>query len=262
MLQIYTTIPVELCIYGLVNRKINHLKLLVYLKSISSGHILFERKLFKTWAIDLATTHKTVESCYKWLIMKKIITINSKTHSHRIISYSQIHKILNFNSQSAVIFELDDFEFFKEFCISAIVGYLISKKRYLDRKEQSESKMEDSNLNCSSYSKNMYPLPISYFAKSINVSKSTANNYLRIAEKKGFLKIKKRTSFLIDDNGNKISSSNMNLIKGVNPKLFGRLRVKDGFIKVVDSSLIISNVYGKRKRFKYRKKSKRYKWED
>ncbi|MGV0832835.1 hypothetical protein ACTS9D_11550 [Empedobacter brevis] len=253
MIQIYTTIPIELCVYGLVNRKVNHLKLLIYLKSISSGHILFERIFFKTWSIDLGLSHRTVENCFKWLMKKKFITVNSKTQSHRIIGYSQIHTKLNFNSKSSVIFELDDFENFNEFCISAVVGYLISKKKYLDKIERSESKMVDSNLNRSSYSKKMYPLPISYIAKSINVSKSTANNYLRIAEKKGFLKIKKRTSFLIDDNGNKIPSSNMNLIQGVNPKLFGRLRVKDGFIKVVDSNLIDSNLIGKRKRFKYRK---------
>lgn len=253
MIKIYTTIPIELCIYALVNRKINHLKLLIYLKSISSGHILFERKLFKIWSIDLGISHRTVESCYKWLIKKKIITINSKTQSHRIIGYSQIHRKLNFNSQSSVIFELDDFENFNEFCISAVVGYLISKKKYLDKIEWSGSKMVDSNLNRSSYSKNFYPLPISYLAKSINVSKSTANNYLRIAKKKGFLKIRKRTSYLTNDNGDKVSKKYMNAIQSENPTLFGRLRVKNDFIKFIDSSLIMSYSYGKRKRFKYRK---------
>lgn len=262
MLQVYTTIPVELCSYGLVNQKINHLKLLVYLKSISSGHILFKRELFKTWAIDLGISHRTVESCYKWLIKKKIITINSKTHSHRIIGYSQIHRKLSFNSQSAVVFELDDFDCFKEFCISAVVGYLIKKKKYLDKIERSGSKMDDSNLNRSSYSKKMYPLPIIYLANSINVSKSTAHNYLRIAEDKGFIIIRRRISYLTNDNGDKISKKNMNVIQNENPNLFARLRVKNGFIRIVESSLIMSNFYGKRKRFKYRKNTKRYKWED
>lgn len=254
MKPIYTTIPVELCAYALINRKVNHILLYVYFKQIACGHLRYDTSLFKVWAVDLNLSEKTVRSYIKWLIRQGIITVNNKRKSLRVIGYQQLHKKLRFISKSSVRYEPNDFSGFYEFCCASVIAYYLRRKKFSDKKRRSGSKMADSSKSRHSYSTGYYPFPIMYLAKCLGVSKSTANNYLKKAEEAGYIKIKNQNRFLLDDKGNKLPSDILVVIKQENEEYANRLRVEKGYIKIIDSNLILCCFSTKRKRFKYREK--------
>ena len=89
----YTSIPVDLCQYALINNRVNHLKLFLYLKTTSSGHISMKNyNLYSAWASDLELSERTIRNLFKWLIKNKWLTVNSKRVSYRIISYKQLNR--------------------------------------------------------------------------------------------------------------------------------------------------------------------------
>ncbi|SDF29352.1 hypothetical protein [Epilithonimonas hungarica] len=251
MKLIYTTIPVEVCQYALVNRKVNHLLIYVYLKHISSGHIKYDSSLYGAWAVDLGLNGKTVRSCVKWLIKKKWITVNNKIQSLRIIGYKQLCKKLKFKSQSAVRYEPEDFLNFKDFCCASVVIYYLLKKRFVDRKRWSGSKMGDSSTSHYSYPKGYYTLPVSYLAKCLGVSFSTANNYKKRAEKASLITVKKNQPYFYDEKGNKLTNRHLMIYRYQYPEEnIGRLRKGKKYLKKVEADFIKPEFSTMRKHFK------------
>lgn len=251
MKPIYTTIPVELCQYALMNRKTNHLLIYVYLKHISSGHISYNSSLYKVWSVDLEITEKTIRSCVKWLIKKKWITVNNKNKSLRIIGYKQLCRKLKFKSQSAVRYEPEDFLKFTNFCCASVVIYYLQKKRFIDRKRWSGSKMEDSSMSHYFCPKSYFTLPISCLAKCLGVSISTANNYKKRAEKAGFITVKKNQPYFYDQKGNKLTNRYLMIFKYLSAEEnIGRLRQGKKYLKKVESDFIKPEFSTMRKHFK------------
>ena len=119
MKPIYTTIPIELCLFALKNRKVNEVKLHIYLKHISSGHIKMNYNMYNVWAVDLELNPRTIRNCFEWLIKNEWITVNSKTNSYRLIGYGQISRKLGFRTRKAIIFEYD-FNTFDNFLIKEL----------------------------------------------------------------------------------------------------------------------------------------------
>ncbi|MBT0572676.1 hypothetical protein PG294_09445 [Riemerella anatipestifer] len=208
MKPIYTTIPVDLCEYALVSRKINHLLLFVYLKHISSGHVRFDTSLYKYWATDLGVSEKTIRSCIKWLIKKKWITVNNKRNTLRIISYGQLKRKLRLKGKSAIIYEPDDFSGFSKFCCGVAVTKIFRLIRWMNRK-RSVSKMAYTSTSRSKSSKGFQPIPLKRLAKSLKVSNSTANNYKKKAKEAGFIETKRQVTTLTDTNDDKILKENL-----------------------------------------------------
>ena len=201
MKPIYTTIPIKLCEYALVNRKVNHLMLFIYLKHISSGHVSYSNENIRLWAIDINKSEKWVKSALKWLIKNGWITVNSKRQSYRVVSYKQLFKKLQLKSLTAVVFEPNDFSELKSFCCAVVIAYSLFIKRLRDKKRQSVSIMDDTSKSCYFHQKGFIEMPLSYLAKDIGVSVSTANNYKRIAKGAKLLIVKRQLSFILDIKG-------------------------------------------------------------
>lgn len=248
MKPICTTIPVDLCEYALVSRKINHLLLFVYLKHISSGHVRLDTSLYKHWATDLGVSEKTIRSCIKWLIKKKWITVNNKRNTLRIISYEQLKRKLNLKGNSAIIYEPNDFSGFNKFCCGVAVTRIFRLIRWMNRK-RSVSKMADTSTSRSKSSKGFQPIPLKRLAKSLKVSSSTANNYKMKAKEAGFIDTKRQVTTLTDINGGKILKENLSVCKYVLGNVAGRLRTGTKFLKIVEADLIRSNMKFKKKCF-------------
>lgn len=248
MKPIYTTIPVDLCEYALVSRKINHLLLFVYLKHISSGHVRFDTSLYKHWATDLGVSEKTIRSCIKWLIKKRWITVNNKRGTLRIISYKQLKRKLGLKGKSAIIYEPDDFSGFSKFCCGVAVTKNFRLIRWMNRK-RSVSKMADTSTSRSKSSKGFQPIPLKRLAKSLKVSSSTANNYKNKAKEAGFIETKRQVTTLTDTNEGKILKENLYVCKYVLGNVAGRLRSGTKFLKIVEADLIRSNMKFKKKCF-------------
>lgn len=241
MKPIYTTIPVELCQYALVQRKTNHLLLFIYLKYIASGHVKYDKYLYKAWAVDLCLSEKTIKNCIDWMIKEKWITVNNIKKSLRIIRYKQLFRKLNLKSKSAVRYEPDDFSGFTNFCCAVVVTIYLNKLRYMNKKQQSVLIMANTSKSCSNSSRGYYVLPISYLAKCLGVSNSTANNFKKRATEVGFLEVKKQLTTITDENNNKVTKDNLAIFQREddNP---GRFRAGSKYLKKIEADLIKSHI--------------------
>jgi hypothetical protein len=255
MRSVYTTIPVALCEYAVVNRKVNYLKLYVYLKHISSGHIRFHSCLYEVWATDLKISAKTVKKYIDWLIVNKWITVNSKRGSYRIISYKQLCKKLKLKNRKAVKYDENNFIKFRGFCCGAVITYYMRKKNFSDRKRKwPEPQMDGFSMSHSRDPKGFYNLPIRYLCKCLGVSVSTANKYKQAAVEAGYLIIKRNIKALCDDKGKKISKENFSCVVAFENEIAGQLRQGKKHLKIVQADFIHSGIQLKAKRRKYSEK--------
>ncbi|MBC5835057.1 hypothetical protein G6N05_11970 [Flavobacterium sp. F372] len=251
MKPIYTTIPVKLCEYSLVNRITTHLMTFAYLKHISSGHVRFDTSLYKVWASDMDVSERTVRNSVNWLIKNKWITVNSKKKSLRIISYLQLCKKLNLCRKLATIFEPEDFSKFQNFCCAVVFTYYLKKKEWSDKKRRSVSIMEDTSMNRNFYLKDFKTLPIRYLAKCLGVSISTANNYKKNGIQANLLTVKRQVITMTDKEGVKLSKDLISTFKYEDKNITGRLRTGKKYLKRVESDLIKTEIIFKRKVYKH-----------
>ena len=251
MKPIYSSIPVELCIYGLTKSKINHLKLLVYLKHIASGHIRMDPSLYKCWAVDLQVSERWIRDAIAWMIKQRWITINNRKKSLRIVSYLQICRGLNFKCNLAAKFDGDDFVAFKAFCCAAAMTYWLRRKNWMDKNRRSVSQMADTSKSRNQPQKGFSTLPIRYFAKCMEVSSTTANNFKKLAKSSGYISVKRQINKLTDSGDKPFSKEILVFFKTVaDSEACGRLRTGKKYLKIVDSDLIRSNIVCSKKSFK------------
>ncbi len=252
MRAIYTSIPTLLCKYALTNRKVNHLKLYVYFKQIASGHVKYSNDNIKSWANDINLSERWVKDALRWMIQNGWITVNTKRNSYRVVSYEQLCRKLEINSKSAAIYELEDFSKFKEFCCAVVITYCLKYKIFLDKKKnQSVSSLTDPSMSWYFYSKGYYALPINYLGKFLEVSSSTANNFKQLAIRCNFISVKKHFKPLLGSDGSKLGVEHLQSFKKTFPRIAGRVRSNGSFLSIVDADIIKSEVYTKRKRYKY-----------
>ena len=169
----YTNIPILLCEFALVNRKVNQLKLYIYLKLNSEGYIEFDDLNFKKWADQIGVSERTIKTSLSWLIKEKWLTVNGKRNVIHVISYKKLKKKLNLNFKTGILFEPVErisYLYFRAFCCASVIQYYLGKKRYFER--QSVTIKGVANKNCK-INRGFYPMANSYLAKCLGVSLST-----------------------------------------------------------------------------------------
>ncbi len=254
----YTTLPAGVCIYALTNRKVNQIKLYVYLKSISSGHIKYHSTIYdykKEWAKDLNCHSKTIKSSIDWLIKNKWITVNGKRKSLRIVSYKQVCIKNNIDTKRAAIYEPDNFNAFRAFCIAVAIIYFRNRKKWNDKRSAFNKRNSDASKNRYAYPKGFYPLPNLYLAKCLKISKASAHKYKMEAIKYGFISRKKQISCIYSGKNKLMKEAKNAYAKGSLDEDFARrLRAGKKYLKIIDSDAIKSEIVLKSKRFDFDKK--------
>ncbi|MFV0541364.1 MAG: hypothetical protein ACK5MZ_09035 [Aestuariibaculum sp.] len=260
--KFYTTLPVGICIYALRNRKVNQVKLYIYLKSIASGHIKYDSTIYdysKQWAKDLNCHPKTIKSRIDWLIKKNWITINSKSKSIRIVSYKQICAKNNIDTKRAAIFEPNHYNNFKAFCIGVAMMHFRNRKKWNDRRSVSNKTNSDTSKNRNASPKGFYPMPNLYLAKCLGVSKTTAYKFKKEAIKYGYIIRKKQKSFIYTGD-NKLRKDAMEMyafslcLDDMEDKA-RRLRKGKKYLKIIESDLVkTDSIILKTKRLTYDEK--------
>lgn len=248
-----TNIPVSLCEYVLINRKISQLKLYIYLKLNSEGFVVYEgdNEIYKEWGVAIGLGEKTVRSSLKWLIKHKWITVDGKRGVLKLVSYEKLSKKLNLSSKTGVLWEFnkkEDFVYLKAFCCTIVITCYLRRKRYFDR--QSGRINGGLIMNCSKI-KGYYPMANSYLAKCLRVSLATAHRYKQEAEDAGYITTKSNYSFLMTVNGDRIKKDYYGIIQGVisDEGFPDRLRKGRQYLKLVDSDLIHSSLELKKKNY-------------
>ena len=244
-----TNIPVSLCEYALVNRKVNQLKLYIYLKLNSDGYIRFDETSIKKCSETIGIHIKTVKSSLKWLVKNKWITINSKRQVLHVTSYNRLKNKLKTNVKTGAFIDLKDtaeYKLFEALCCAIVITYYLGRKHYFDK--WSERKYGGSNTNHNKV-KGFYPMPNGYLAKCLNLSISTAYRIKQKAEDAGYIKTKSNNIFLEKEDGSRIDKDYFELIRSVELKEGKPDRLRKGrkYIKFVSADLIKSTVKCKKK---------------
>lgn len=250
-MKCYTNIPVLLCQYALVNRKVNSLKLYIYLKLSSDGYVINDKKKYGIWAETIGVTKKTVKSSLKWLIANKWITVNGKRNALKIIGYNSLMKKMSISTQAGYLLDFNnkrEFQQFGSLCCGVVLIYYLKKKAY--NLKRSERMKECSNMNRKQ--KGFYPMAISYLARCLTVSDSTAYRYMRKAHEGGYIDIKSNLQFLETKAREYIKNENYALLVSECGKenLPNKYRKGKSYIKQIEATLIRSNLSLKRKKLK------------
>jgi len=179
-------IPIQLLVFALSQRKVNQVRLYLYLKSQCSGYLPWTPELIEKIKCDLRIKERrTVESNLKWLVKNKWIIKNSKRESIRVISYLLLSNKLQFSSATGALFDTSQFHNIRPFIYAAVVTYYLKYKHRLAK--QSERKKGRSITNCS-----YRDMPATYLANVLRLGKSTIVRYRQKAWDAGFIKMKHR----------------------------------------------------------------------
>lgn len=244
MASLYTTIPVGLIKVAIVNRKLNHLKIYVFLKCISSGHLSVKANSYKIWAKEIGIGEKTLKTCLDWMLKSRWLSFNSKLQSLRVVSYRQLKQKYKKYFHTAIKFDRPNFIDFRGFCAAALIGFYRNSKRFLDKKNKVSGTINGvPRKNTYALPKNYYDFPVRFFAKCLGVSVTTAENLKKEARKFGFITVMKNCFFLEDLDGNKVSTEFLKHL-GHNKKYF--IKSARGIL-IKGSDLIKINVHLKRK---------------
>ena len=253
IMRSFTNIPIALCRYALVHRKLNHVKLFIYLKLNSDGYMPYSKGCFKHWAQELEIHEKTIKSCFEWLLKRRWITVNSKRGAFRVISYRCLSIKMNFSIKTGYYLESENLKYFQGLCSAIVIVFYLGKKRWLDK--QSGNNKGFPITNCSrSYS--FYPMANSYLAKCLGVSIATACRYKQNAEEYGYIETKSNYRFLEDRLGKvKIAEFPIYLIALNFEEMPNRLRQGRKYIKWVEADLIKPIIRCKKKGYFFKGKN-------
>lgn len=243
MKEAYTTIPIGLIKVAVVNRKLNHLKIYVFLKCISSGHLSVKANSYKIWAKEIGVSEKTLKTCLDWMLKNRWLSFNSKIQSLRVVSYRQLKQKYKKYFHTAIKFDRSNFIDFRGFCAAALIGFYRNSKKFTDRKNKVSGVINGIPSMNTSYPKKYYDLPVRYFAECLGLSVTTAENLKKEALKFGFITVKKNCFYLEDFEGNKVSTEVLKYF-GHNKKYF--INSARGIL-IKGSDLIKINAHLKRK---------------
>lgn len=223
-------IPVELCKFALSKRKTKEVSLWIFLKSITSGHFLLSEGLVNDCLEKIGwKTIKTFNKHFFWLINHKWISVNSKRESYRLISFSQLSKKLSFKSTTGAIYKKDYISTITGFFSGAVISYCV--KRNMRRKGRSVLRKHGTRK------RRPYPYITNYqLLTFLNIPKSTAQRYKKIAIKTGYVQAFPKLEKLI------YSGNNYQFFRNHGAEAVKSFRYKDGHIYEQLPDEIYSNI--------------------
>jgi len=186
------SLPVFLSSYCLEHRVVGQLRLFIFWKMTSGGHIKQYHGFFRETYTTLAISRNTFIKLRIWLIKEGWITVNKRKCSYRLASLEQISRKLDLDMKWVVKVSLIDLYNFKAFVIAAVITYwLIRLNGRGMSKRVSVLKWARARKSIPDYLDYNF-LPLMYLAKVIKVSKSTAFNYFRLACSAGYISYSSR----------------------------------------------------------------------
>ncbi len=181
-------VPVPIIIYVLRKKKINQLKLYLFLKYVASGHIKLGDDTIEKICQELGwKSTKTFRANFNWLARKKWLAFNSKSQNCRVVSFDQLSKKIPFFTKSGVEFDPTDFHKFRPFIYATVITWCM-KYKFWKEKQPGRKKGRPRKSCC----QQLYQLPNRYLAKVLGLDCSTISKYKTAAVKAGYLSVNKQ----------------------------------------------------------------------
>ncbi|TKG91610.1 hypothetical protein EYV94_21535 [Puteibacter caeruleilacunae] len=245
------TVPIDLLLYSLRKRKVNQVRLYLYLKYIASGNIKLTNEVIDDICSKLDWCKKTFEKHRQWLLRKKWISYNNRTKSLHIKGYKRIASKWYQHHNRSVKCRIEDLINFRAFCCGAVIGW---GSIYIKSKKRASRKNFKGDLNKDAHHvKKVNELPNKLLAPILGLHYTTISKYRTLAEDHGYLSIKQ--NYKPSDWPKEFLAE----VKEANPDKADRLKVRGGFIVEQLPSTIITDLTIKRKRlFKPKKVIRRW----
>ncbi|MCX6246565.1 MAG: hypothetical protein NTW10_02425 [Bacteroidetes bacterium] len=177
-------IPIELCTFVLQHRIVNPFLSYVVLKSICAGRIQYNKNQLSR---KLRITGKTLDN--HLLILRKLnwVGFDPKSKTLFIRGFDKIRQMYQFNSRRAIICTQGDFKTFRAFLFASAVSDILRYKKRLNWQPSATKKGFAKHLGRQPF---FHPLAVSYLAKLVHISNTSAGRLKAISEAKGYLTTK------------------------------------------------------------------------
>jgi len=180
------TVPIQILIHALQEKKVNQLKLYLFLKAISSGHIrLTDEVQAKVCESIEWKDIRTFKTNLEWLLSNHWAAFNSKTDSLRIVSFEKVFKKIKGNIYTAARMEMKDFKTFRPFIYAAIITWGIKQVA----REHIKSERKKGSSSKDRLKADLHILPNEYSAKLFKLDSSTASRYKNAAADADYLNV-------------------------------------------------------------------------
>jgi len=234
-------VPIAILIFALKNKKVNQLKLFLYLKCITSGNYknTHRNKEEICKALNWKCT-KTFDKNIQWLLKKHWLAYNSKKQSYHLNSYNRLYNKIDSRVRSGVFMDKMNFSEFRPFIYAAVITWAMTAKKRIESKPERKKGRSRKSLPYSNY----YSLPLRYAGEILKLDYSTISRYKTIAEKYGFIKVHKQYE-RID-----LEVSNFDTLRKYLEEEGQRFVVHNNRIHIQNPDIIQSIIYLKYKRRK------------
>lgn len=183
----YRLIPIDVCKYAILSKKTRTVQIYFILNITFSGKCKLSSADISRISDQLKITPKTFKSHLTKLIGWNWIGFNPKSGYCHIRGINHIHRSVGVKTRSASEFMLKEITHFKEYCIATFVAYLINRQK--SERFRSERQEARSNQNRDPNDITYNYVCLSVLANFLQISKSSASRYIRLAAKKGYLKV-------------------------------------------------------------------------
>jgi hypothetical protein len=187
----YVDLPIDICSLAIKEKLNLELRLFLYWKFISSGHLKANSKMMEETSKDLGNSVAQIYVARKWLLENGWITYNANRKSIRLRRFDQIKKLYNLTSSAIVRVQMKDLKTIKGFLGATVITYW--GKFYTGKRGQSAP--DQNGRGCSSKSDRA---PASHFIcphvlimDKLNLPLSSAHHLREKAVNAGYLKIER-----------------------------------------------------------------------
>ena len=179
-------VPVELLRYGIRNRCLPKIKLYLYLKYISNGRISdFSIASFEVRDILGIKTEITGERHLEWLRTHHLINYDMGEDILFLRGWGRLYSVFGFIGKTGVFLNRKDFNDFREFAFSAVVGWMVNRQ---EKREWKRDRKKRRSLP-SSRSRSAYPGHSNIvISRELNLSKGMVSRLKKSAVKNSYLK--------------------------------------------------------------------------
>lgn len=241
----HTFIPTQLCQFAFVNKFIRPFQLYIYLKSVGSGKI----KITDDIKIEIGKeiglgSKRAVSNNLHLLLARNWIGFCKKSRYYYIRSFDRVKKIEGFKRQTAAEFHFKDIKKMKAFLIAAVITKLINQQK---RRERELERKKGRSIPSSCDRQLYFPVANLALSKILNIAISTAFEHKKIAQKAGFIKVKKEFVRCKLSDGKFVKATYKNHAKAANSKIAHKIRVRNNYLWIQQPDKILSKIRLKRK---------------
>lgn len=200
-MRMYYLVPVDMCEFVCREKFFRPAQIYLYLKSQCSGKIKLTSKVIEEAADAIGVSYRTIKNNIKKLIQRNWIGLDKKSKMCFVRGFDKVCKIESWKSKTGAWWNVTKVKLTKGFFIGACISYLArvqKRNKFLELREkrlsaqQRVSAKHDKRFSLPTH----YPMACNALAQIYGISTSTAYLWKQLADKYGFIDLKKKVKHI------------------------------------------------------------------